>query len=50
MSEILAFGINFPRFGGIYKLESNNMFKTYRDFETKIGGKKYVLYIGVDGM
>ena len=46
MSEISAFGINFSRFEGIFKIEKIQ-YKTHPNFETKIGGKKGVLYTGV---
>jgi len=46
MSEISAFGINFSRFEGMFKIEKFQ-YKTHPNFETKIGGKKGVLYPGV---
>ena len=46
MLETSALGINFSQFEGIFKLEKT-IASIRRDFETKIGGKKCVLYTGI---
>jgi len=43
MAKILAFWINFLQFKGILNLKC-------ADFDTKNGGKKCILYTGVNGI